>query len=104
MLVGLVKFSINYNFCTIYPFTAEVYETALRTTGLGLNGAMCRIGGILMPWISFSFFTFGDNGPFLAFGIVSMISAISTLTISHDTRNVTLDYYHNKKKSREILM
>ncbi|EGR30640.1 major facilitator superfamily protein, putative [Ichthyophthirius multifiliis] len=101
-LVGIVKFSINYNFCTIYPFTSEVYETAVRTTGLGLNSGMSRFGGILMPWISFEFFIFGENGPFLAFGIVSAISAIAAFTINHDTRNIILDQYHKEQKKNEI--
>ena len=96
-LVGLVKFIINFNFCTIYPFTAEVYETALRATGLGLNSAVSRFGGILMPWISFMFFAFGENGPFLAFGIVSAISAVSSFLIKKDTTEAALDYYHKKK-------
>jgi putative MFS transporter len=80
-LIGIVKFLINYCFGIMYPFTAEVYVTALRSAGTGFNNSICRIGGVIMPWVTFWFFAFGDKGPFLSFFIVSGLSAISAITI-----------------------
>ncbi|EGR31918.1 major facilitator superfamily protein, putative [Ichthyophthirius multifiliis] len=84
----------SYLLCSLLCFIvfltqtdAEVYITALRTTGLGLNSAVSRIGGILMPWISFYFFKFGNAGPFLGFSIVSGLSALCTYIIKFDTSN-----------------
>ena len=44
-----IKFFINISFVVIYPFTSEIYPTQLGAKGSGLNNAICRIGGIMMP-------------------------------------------------------
>lgn len=93
LLVALVKFLVNYCFGIIYPFTAEVYVTSLRSAGTGFNNSICRIGGVIMPWVTFAFFHFGIKGPFLSFFIVSGLSTISAFTIKYDTTNISLDIY-----------
>jgi hypothetical protein len=80
-LIGFVKFLISYCFGVIYPFTAELYLTSLRSAGTGLHNCVCRLGGVVMPWITFWFFKFGEKGPFLSFFIISAISAFSAYTI-----------------------
>jgi hypothetical protein len=37
-------------FSTIYPLTAEIYPTDLRTIGTGLASAFGRISTILLPF------------------------------------------------------
>jgi len=96
-LIGSVKFFINFSFCVIFPFTAEIYITALRTTGIGINNSVCRLGGILMPWISVLLFKLGFAGPFLAFALISAVSAYSAYTIPKDTTDTDLDTYEDEE-------
>ncbi|KAL4429721.1 hypothetical protein ABPG74_001407 [Tetrahymena malaccensis] len=103
-LVGCVKFFINFSFCTIFPFTAEVYITALRTTGIGVNNSVCRFGGVIMPWISILLLEVGVTGPFIAFAIISALSAISAYTIEKDTTNINLDTYNNEDNDLDQTM
>ena len=77
----------------MYPFTSEIYPTFLRTTGIGFANFFCRLGGALMPWFSMLFFVFGNTGPFLVFGITSLVSAYAAFNIPLDTRHMNLDTY-----------
>ena len=45
------KFGCSGAFCIIYVFTAEIYPTAVRTTGLGLCSMVARIGSIAAPQV-----------------------------------------------------
>jgi hypothetical protein len=71
--------------------TSEIYSTSIRATGLGFLSAVCRVGGMLMPWVIYSFFAFGPSGPFLAFFITSLISTISAFQLPKDTVGTNLD-------------
>jgi hypothetical protein len=61
---------------------------------MGFNNAVCRFGGMLMPVIGLWFFKIGTTGPVLAFGVMSLVSAISAFKIPSDTTNISLDIYH----------
>jgi hypothetical protein len=63
----------------------------MRATGLGFHSAVCRVGGIIMPWIVLLFFVFGPTGPFLAFAVISLISGFASCFLPKDTVNSNLD-------------
>ena len=42
-------------FAIIYVYTAEVYPTVVRGTGLGLNSLAGRIGAIVAPMVRINF-------------------------------------------------
>ena len=46
------KFFLTMTFIFIYQFTAEVYSTKIRTTGVGMANGIGRSGGAIVPWAS----------------------------------------------------
>lgn len=87
------RFFLSMTFSIIYPFTTEIYPTQIRVTGLGFASAFSRIGSISMPWIAMLFYEVGDRGPFLAFGIVSVIAFLAAIRLPFDTTGIELDKY-----------
>ena len=81
IFVLLFKGAITLAFTVIYPFTAEVYDTSMRVTGVGFNGSICRLGGIIMPWVVFNSFKISTYGPYLFIGILTMFSCIASIMI-----------------------
>merc|ERR1711988_756545 len=49
--------AVSGAFVTTYVYTAEVYPTACRTTGLGAASALGRVGGIVTIYVAISFKT-----------------------------------------------
>ncbi len=46
------KFFLSMTFIFSYQFTAEVYSTKIRTTGVGMANGIGRSGGGVMPWVT----------------------------------------------------
>uniref|UniRef100_H3CV27 Si:dkey-166k12.1 n=1 Tax=Tetraodon nigroviridis TaxID=99883 RepID=H3CV27_TETNG len=51
-LAMLGKFGISASFTVIYVYTAEIFPTVLRQTGMGASSMFARMGGILAPMIN----------------------------------------------------
>jgi MFS family permease len=101
--IAIVKFSINVCFVVVYPFVSDIYHTSMRATALGFFNAVCRIGGMLMPYIAQLAFAWGDDtGPLLAFALTSLLSCIAACAIPYDTANMDLDVYEKKIELMEI--
>ena len=50
MLAGIImSFFMNGTYAGVYAYTAEVFPTAVRTTGAGLASAIGRLGAIASP-------------------------------------------------------
>ena len=49
ILSQLGKFFETGSFAIIYVYAAELYPTALRSTGMGMSSVMARVGSILAP-------------------------------------------------------
>ncbi|XP_061095366.1 solute carrier family 22 member 13-like isoform X3 [Conger conger] len=45
------KFSLASSFSIVYVYSAELYPTAVRQNGVGLNSACARVAGILAPLV-----------------------------------------------------
>ncbi|XP_060798864.1 organic cation transporter protein [Neoarius graeffei] len=46
------KFGITGSFAVIYVYTAELFPTVLRQTGIGVSSMWARIGGVLAPMVN----------------------------------------------------
>ncbi|KRX05640.1 Major facilitator superfamily domain, general substrate transporter [Pseudocohnilembus persalinus] len=92
--LALARFCIMCVLNVMYPFTAEIYRTSLRVTGLSFGNSIARIGGMSITWISaLGFYLFGVFGPMLMFAIFAAISTIAAFMIPVDTTNQQLDSY-----------
>jgi MFS family permease len=81
----LSRFFNTISFIFTYQFTAELYPTKIRTTGIGMANGIGRIGGVVMPWICFSMSDHDLFSPFLLFGSLSIFTAVINLTFPIDT-------------------
>ena len=45
------KFCISASFAIVYVYSAEVFPTVLRTTGVGSSSMFARFGSILAPYV-----------------------------------------------------
>lgn len=82
---SLLRFVYNLIFNLIYPYTTELYPTKIRITGLGMASGLCRIGGMIMPWLLMLFTKFGITGPFIMFAICSFLGFLSIYNIPYET-------------------
>ena len=45
------KFCISASFAIVYVYSAEVFPTVLRTTGVGSSSMFARVGSIIAPYV-----------------------------------------------------
>nr|KAI8758142.1 organic cation transporter protein-like [Biomphalaria glabrata] len=87
------KFGASAAFAVIYFYTAELFPTVIRNSGLGLSSVMARIGGILAPYIAdLGHVISGDMAvvlPLLIFGGASIFAGLLALLLP-ETANQTL--------------
>ena len=100
-LLALVKGSANLAFIIVYPYTSELYSTLIRGTASAFLSMICRIGGIIMPWVINYMFEFGLYFPFLSMALISGISAVSNYLLTHDTACQRLDQSFETKTGGE---
>ncbi|TSK31389.1 Solute carrier family 22 member 13 [Bagarius yarrelli] len=82
------KFGIAASFSVIYVYTAELFPTVLRQTGLGVSCIFARIGGILAPMINL----LGESNstaPMVIFGSAPLLGAVLALGLA-ETANKPL--------------
>ncbi|XP_076466934.1 organic cation transporter protein-like isoform X2 [Babylonia areolata] len=77
------KFGISAAFAIIYVFSAELFPTLVRNSGMGSSSLMARIGGIASPYVAdLGYFVSGDFGlalPSIIFGGLSVLAGICAL-------------------------
>lgn len=88
--VSVLKFFMSMAFMVVNTFTTELYSTDIRATSLGFFNAICKLTGVIMPFVVNLFYNFGPTGPFLIFGCLSVLSALSMTTMK-DTTDTDLD-------------
>ncbi|XP_037549538.1 solute carrier family 22 member 13 [Nematolebias whitei] len=83
ILTGLAmvgKFGITGSFAVIYVYTAELFPTVVRQTGIGVCGMFARLGGVLAPIINML-----DNHspatPLIIFGTSPLLGAVFALAL-----------------------
>ncbi|XP_039675415.1 solute carrier family 22 member 8 isoform X1 [Perca fluviatilis] len=83
VLTGLAmvgKFGITASFAVIYVYTAEIFPTVLRQTGIGVSCMFARIGGVLAPIINM-LHDHSLTTPLVIFGISPLLGAILGLAL-----------------------
>ncbi|XP_077975674.1 solute carrier family 22 member 15-like isoform X2 [Styela clava] len=70
------KLGICGAFDLIYVYTAELFPTVVRNVGLGSMSFWARVGGVIAPFLANLAVFSGSNDPFLAFGIVGLLSSV----------------------------
>ncbi|XP_074468403.1 solute carrier family 22 member 6-B [Sebastes fasciatus] len=83
VLTGLAmvgKFGITASFAVIYVYTAEIFPTVVRQTGIGVSGMFARIGGVLAPIINM-LHDHSPNTPLVIFAISPLLGAVLALAL-----------------------
>ncbi|XP_039621886.1 organic cation transporter protein-like isoform X2 [Polypterus senegalus] len=75
-LVG--RFFISMAFGVMYLYSAEIFPTALRTTGIGCAQMFGRLGAIACQWVIL-LADFWRPSPFVTFGIMSFAAGVTSL-------------------------
>ncbi|KAL3983595.1 solute carrier family 22 member 6-B [Oreochromis niloticus] len=83
LLSGLAmvgKFGIAASFAVIYVYTAEIFPTVLRQTGIGVSCMFARMGGVLAPIINM-LHNHSPATPLAIFGISPLLGAVLALAL-----------------------
>jgi len=89
VILGVLgKGCITASFALVYFYTAEVYPTRMRSVGLGTSSTFARIGAIIAPFVA-EFKAFGEHGPLIICGVVSLMAGILALDLP-ETHNKDL--------------
>ncbi|XP_058482944.1 solute carrier family 22 member 13-like [Solea solea] len=91
VIAVLGKFAATACFAVIFVYTAELYPTVLRQSGMGLNTMCGRVAGILQPLITL-LQVYHYTIPMLIYGILS-IAAGGLCLLLPETCNVELQDY-----------
>lgn len=74
------KFGITASFAVIYVYTAELFPTVLRQTGIGVSSMFARAGGVLAPIINM-LQNHSPNTPLVIFGTTPLLGAALALML-----------------------
>ncbi|KAL4494992.1 hypothetical protein ABPG72_015692 [Tetrahymena utriculariae] len=75
----------------LFTYVNEVYPTALRSIGMGVNNAISRIGATLVPLIVLRLFEKNIHYPFLLFFFVGIAMALLASGLPYETAHIGLD-------------
>ncbi|XP_051910551.1 solute carrier family 22 member 13-like [Hippocampus zosterae] len=96
------KFASTGCYCIVYVYTAELYPTTLRQSGVGLNSMCARVGGILAPLIRL-LADYHDSLPMFVYGIVP-VCAVGLCLLLPETLNTELqEHVMLKRIDREYI-
>ncbi|NXI10655.1 S22AD protein, partial [Irena cyanogastra] len=88
ILAIIGKFTSTAAFSTSYVYSAEVFPTILRQTGVGLCSTMARVAGILAPLI-IPLSHYHRAIPKAIFGSIPVVVALSCILLP-ETRGIDL--------------
>lgn len=93
MAAGIcLSFFMNGTYAGVYAYTAEVFPTSIRTTGVGTASAVGRIGAIVSPiLVGYIFPAFGFGGVFGVTTAVLVAGAVAVLVMGIRTRGKSLE-------------
>ena len=90
-VLTIARFFGKMCFAVIYPLTAEIYPTVLRTKGIGAASAVGRLASCIMPIVTIKIFYINMYAPFILLFAVGILGLIGTLGLEKDTRGKHLD-------------
>jgi putative MFS transporter len=92
MLSMLLSFGMNGIIAAQYTYTAEIYPTSIRATGMGAASAFARIGSIASPTIvGAAYPVLGFGGVFAMMTGVLFIGGLGILLFGKNTHGVSLE-------------
>jgi putative MFS transporter len=95
MLSMLLSFGMNGVIAGQYTYTAEIYPTSIRATGMGAASAFARIGSIASPTIvGVAYPVLGFAGVFAMMTAILMVGGLGILFFGKNTRGVVLEAIH----------
>ncbi|KAM8840598.1 solute carrier family 22 member 13-like isoform 2-T2 [Spinachia spinachia] len=74
------KFGITASFAVVYVYTAEIFPTVLRQTGIGASCMFARVGGVLAPALN-ALRGHSPAAPLLIFGASPLLAAVLALAL-----------------------
>lgn len=95
LLIGaallLMSFALLGTWGALYAYTPELYPTELRATGMGVAGAMARLGGLLAPSAIGLVVAAGFGTAIAVFAGLLALAALAVSGIDVETRGQPLD-------------
>ncbi|KAM9737184.1 solute carrier family 22 member 13-like [Menidia menidia] len=79
-LAMIGKFGITASFAVIYVYTAEIFPTVVRQTGIGVSSMFARMGGVLAPVINM-LHGHSPATPLIIFGAAPLLGAVLALAL-----------------------
>ena len=77
VLFGMLgRYGIFLGFIAIYTWSAEIFPTHIRSTGMGFCQVMARVGAICSPWVAKGLKVVHPTAPFNVLGIVALFSVV----------------------------
>ncbi|ODT14678.1 MAG: hypothetical protein ABS35_33915 [Kaistia sp. SCN 65-12] len=86
----LMSFALLGTWGALYAFTPELYPTPLRASGMGLAGAMARLGGLLAPTLVGAIVAYSFNVALGLFALILLLGALATAAIDVETKQKPL--------------
>lgn len=87
----LMSFSLLGTWGALYAFTPEVYPTALRASGMGMAGAMARLGGLFAPALIAPIMATQFTLSLFVLAGMLLVGAIAIKMVDVESRNRALD-------------
>ena len=78
---SVLRFFISCCFILCYPFTGEIYPTQVRAIGMGIAGAISRLGGISAPWFNLLGSNISLTGSYFIYSLFCFASSIATFKL-----------------------
>lgn len=86
----LMSFALLGTWGALYALTPEVYPTTLRATGMGMAGAVARLGGLAAPSVLAVLATRDFNAMIGLFAALLVLAAVLSFAIGRETRGVSI--------------
>ncbi|MGO4740956.1 MFS transporter [Bosea sp. 2KB_26] len=86
----LMSFALLGTWGALYAFTPELYPTELRGTGMGVAGAMARLGGLLAPSAVALVIAQSFTTAIALFAALLLVAAVAAFLIDAETRQAVL--------------
>lgn len=99
VLANVGKFGVSAAFAIIYVWSAELFPTMVRNSGMGSSSMMARVGGMLSPYIAdLGNLVDGDFGtalPLLIFGGLSVLAGVTSLLLPETRGKILPESIHD---------
>lgn len=87
----VMSFALLGTWGALYAYTPELYPTELRATGMGVAGAMARVGGLLAPSAIALVVGAGFATAIALFAVLLALAAVAVSQIETETKGRPLD-------------